>query len=113
MPWIQPANWSRSRRRPSPGSSTTRIATPAIKRPASAAISVGDQRSPATPAVIGSDAAGCPVALGRSIHATQLGHRPAVRPGRVGHGAGVVEEPLDLALVQVDAHDLALELVGD
>src|SRR5512141_2342185 len=60
-----------------------------------------------------SDAAGRPVALGGPVDAAQLGHRPAVRPGRIGHGARVVEEPLDLALVQVDAHDLSLELVGD
>jgi hypothetical protein len=36
-----------------------------------------------------------------------------VRTARGGHRPGVVEQALDLALVQADAGDLALELVAD
>src|SRR3954451_8854819 len=59
-----------------------------------------------------SDAARDPVPLGGSSHATDLGHRPAVGTNRVGHLAPTVEQSFQLALVQADAHDLALELVG-
>ena len=40
-------------------------------------------------------------------------HRSAVRADRVGHRQRAVEESLHLALVQVDADDLPLDLVGD
>src|SRR4051794_26341204 len=58
-----------------------------------------------------SDAARDPVTLGGSSDATDLGHRPAVGTNGVGHLSRAVEQSLELALVQADAHDLALELV--
>src|SRR4051794_8828109 len=117
MPCTHSTNWSRSSRRPSAGNSIARIATPATNATARATIWTGDgwsvQRLGGASTDIGSDPAGRPVPLGVPVHVTELCHRDAVRPHGVGHLAVAVEQPLDLALVQADAHDLLLELVGD
>src|SRR5688500_5939576 len=60
-----------------------------------------------------SDAARHPVPLGRPVDAAGDPHRLAVPAHRVAHLARAVEQPLDLALVDADARDLAFDLVAD
>src|SRR5689334_15819558 len=92
------------------GKKTRRTMIPRTKTPASNRRSDGRQGS--TRSGDDSDAAGGPVAFGRPIDAAQLGHRPTVRSDSRGHGLGPVEQPIELALIQVDTHDLSLDLVG-
>src|SRR6188768_2428510 len=103
MPWTHRTNWSRSGRKPSVGRSTSRMATPMMN----ATMRVARWR-PMT-----SGAAGDPVTLGGTGHGTQLGHRVAVGSDGLGHFLVAVEQPLQLALVDRHAGDLALELVRD
>src|SRR6478735_10136339 len=72
-----------------------------------------DQRSVVAGGPIGSDAVRGPVPFGGPVDAAGSRDLHAVLAHGVGHREGAVEQPLDLALVEVDAHDLALDLVGD
>ena len=114
MPWTHRTNWSRSPLRPSAGSSAIRITMPGDEDDdrARRRATTTSARSSAP----GSAAQTRPDAQYRSADpatSPMLGHRPAVGADRLGHLALAVEQALDLALVQADAHDLALELVGD
>src|SRR3954468_16774503 len=115
MPWTHSTNWSRSPRRPSVGRRRALMTMPASSATARGAIRTGSGRSVRSVAgastAIGSDAAGRPVPLGVTVDVAELRHRDAVRPDRIGHLPWAVEQALDLALVQADAHDLLLELI--
>src|SRR5262245_9663739 len=113
MWWTHTTNWSRSPLSPTVGSNATRISIPANSTITSVAIHGHDQRSVAAAWLDCSDAAGGPVPLGGASHPAELGQCSPVGPDGVGHMLVPVEKPLELALVQADAHDLALELVGD
>src|SRR6476659_5962444 len=88
---------------------TTKTATSATR----AATERPGQSSVVAPGLSDSGAIRRPVPFGRPVDVTDTRDRPAVPADRVGHLALAVEQPLELALVQADAHDLALELVGD
>src|SRR5262245_21558499 len=113
MPWTQRTNWSRSPLRPSPGSRRARMTIPAANTTTSAMTWRADHRSVSAPGFSGSDAVGRPVPLGGAIDRAELRDGLAVLADGLRHGLRPVEEPVELALVEVDAHDLALELVGD
>src|SRR5262245_31337237 len=86
---------------------------PAANTTTSATTWRADHRSGSAPGFSGSDAVGRPVPLGGAIDGAELRDGSSVLANGLGHGLRPVEQPVDLALVQVDAHDLALELVGD
>src|SRR4051812_14616677 len=54
-----------------------------------------------------------PVALGEPVEVAQRPYLAAVAANRVGHLPLVAEQPIQLARVQPDAGDLALQLIGD
>src|SRR6478735_1473428 len=115
MPCVHRTKTSRSPVSPGVGSSTARMRTPATRAAMATTIAATGRagESAMSRRSLTSDAAGDPVPFRGSVDLAVLGDRPAVRSHGIGHGARAVEEPLDLAGVQVDAHDLALELVGD
>src|SRR6476646_1456691 len=113
MPWTHSTNWSRSPRSPDVGRRISRMTIPAASATRSARSGRPDRRRAGASIGIGSDPAGDPVPLGRAIDLADPGDRAGMRPDRVSHLDRTVEQPLDLALVQGDAADLALELVGD
>src|SRR6476659_3435976 len=88
---------------------TTKTATSATR----AATERPGQSSVVAPGLSDSGAIRRPVPFGGPVDVTDARDRPAVPADRVGHLALAVEQPLELALVQADAHDLALELVRD
>src|SRR4029079_10288557 len=90
-----------------------RIAMPATKTAMRATTKRPEQRSVVASWLSGSGAVRRPVPFGGPVDITDARDRPAILADRVGHLALAVEQPLELALVQADAHDLALELVGD
>ena len=117
MPWTHRTNWSRSPRRPS----RRQEDEPDDDADGERSPPSAERRRPPTsgpsrrgPAVIGSDAAGDPVPLGaiRRPRRARRSSRPYARTASA-ISLRAVEQPLDLALVEVDAGDLALELVGD
>src|SRR3954470_15431551 len=110
MWWTQPTNWSISPLRPSEGSSSSLMTAPRTTAAPSQSRSRRPSRGRA--GVTASDAAGHPVALRGAVDVAQLGQHPSVAPHGVGHLLGAVEQPFDLALVDPDPGDLALELVG-
>src|SRR5262245_7688897 len=112
MWWTHTTNWSRSPFSPTVGSNATRTGTPAGRTIPSVAIPGHDQRSVAAAWLDCSDAAGGPVPLGGASHPAELGQCSPVGPDGIGHLLVPVEQSLELALVQGDAHDLPLELVG-
>src|SRR4051812_40531409 len=113
MPWIQRANSAMSPVSPLVGSSATRIAMAARTVTARRSRSRVVQALAAADAVIGSGRRAHPVPLGVARHADELARRRRVRADAVGHRLRAPEQPVDLALVQRDAADLALDLVGD
>src|SRR4051794_2714350 len=113
MPWIQRANSAMSPVSPLLGSSATRIAMAARTVSARRRRSRVVQALPAGDEVIGSGRRAHPVPLGVAADADELARRRRVRADAVGHRLGAAEQPVDLALVQRDAADLALDLVGD
>src|SRR4051794_14060929 len=105
--------------RPTAGQTHSRIAIPMATRPTSATAGttpvVSDERRPTIiDAVYASDRRRDPVALRETArHSADV-----ARPGRVAadgvrHRATAVEQALELALVERDRADLALELVAD
>src|SRR6478672_3030733 len=113
MPWIQRANSAMSPVRPLLGSSATRIAMAARTVTARSSRSRVVQALPAGDAVIGSGRRAHPVPLGVAGDPAELAGRAGVRADPVGHRFRAAEQAVDLALVQGDAADLALDLVGD
>src|SRR4051812_9792368 len=113
-PCVHRTNWSMSLVSPLLGNSTTLNAIAARTPTMTMAIWPGvhaDARGDS--GVIGaSDPLGDPVALGEPVDPAERSDLPPERPNGVGHLARPAEQPIELALVQSDAGDLALELVG-
>src|SRR5919197_5612235 len=114
MPWTHRTNWSRSPVRPGVGRRMSRTTAAAMSPNARMAACHGLQRALCVaPALTsGSDPFGCPVALGEAVDLAEGADLASPRPDRIGHSLLPAEQAVELALVDPDAGDLALELVG-
>src|SRR3954471_8659355 len=114
-PCVHSTNWSMSLVSPLFGKRTSLNAIAARTPTITSAIWPGVQADArGDSGVIGwSDPLGDPVALGEPVHAAESADLTTECPDGIRHLARPAEQPVELALVQADARDLAFELVGD
>src|SRR4051794_20939838 len=119
MPWTHATNWSTSPFSPTAGQTHSRIAMPTAKSDANATarrtpVEVDARRPTIIDAVSASGGRRDPVALREAArHPADVARSRRVPADRVRHRATAVEQALELALVERDRADLALELVAD
>src|SRR3954453_9983884 len=115
MPCVQTTNWSTSPARPAVGRSASRIPIAATMPATTNAMRAGvhSHARSGSGVICRSDPLGDPVALGEPVDPAERADLSPERANGVGHLSCPAEQPIELALVEPDAGDLALELVGD
>src|SRR4051812_40066498 len=119
MPWTHATNWSTSPFSPTAGQTHSRIPMPTANSDANATarrtpVEVDARRPTIIDAVSASGGRRDPVALREAArHPADVARSRRVSADGVRHRATAVEQALELALVERDRADLALELVAD